>query len=398
MREGQGRNDDAHGMKSGRRAVVGDMRADRTALLLGTQDLVLEAMRVDLDLRVLPERTATGALAIARGEELDLMVLDQGADGLTVVEELARDGRFVPSIFVAAGSSSEELARMRSVGPLAILDKPIDLAELVQLVRRRLELPRGTTIRDVSLPGFLQLLATEGKSCSLRVLGEDRSGVLVFDGGELVDAQLPEASGLEAALEMCRWPSALMHVEPAMTRSPTTVRLPLPHILLEAARIQDEEDGLARTSQLLDSLPPPPPPSASTEAISALEPQEGADMSNVSESLEAAMKIEGAVAVALVDYESGLTLGTSGGGGDFNIDAAAAGNTEVVRAKMKVKESLGIDDAIEDILITLDTQYHLIRPIPRLGQLFFYLAIDRDGGNLGLARHKLKAIEKGLEL
>jgi len=121
-------------------------------------------------------------------------------------------------------------------------------------------------------------------------------------------------------------------------------------------------------------------------------------MSNVSDSLDTAMNIDGAIATALVDFESGMTLGTAGGGERFDIDLAASGNTQVVRSKMTVMDSLGIDGAIEDILITLDDQYHLIRPLKSVGTIFLYLAIDKDKGNLGLARHKLGAIEKQLQI
>ncbi|WP_238015289.1 hypothetical protein KZZ52_28950 [Dactylosporangium sp. AC04546] len=112
------------------------------------------------------------------------------------------------------------------------------------------------------------------------------------------------------------------------------------------------------------------------------------------------MTIDGAVAVALVDYTSGMTLGTLGGGPDFDITVAAAGNTDVVRAKFRTIEMLGLPDRIEDILISLDSQYHLIRPLSsRGGQgLFLYLALSKTRANLALARHQLKGIEASLEL
>ena len=82
-------------------------------------------------------------------------------------------------------------------------------------------------------------------------------------------------------------------------------------------------------------------------------------MSHIKDTLKEVLKIEGAIATALVDWSSGMTLGTAGNG--LNIEVAAAGNTNVVRSKMAVMKDLKIKGGIEDILITLDDQYHLIR-------------------------------------
>lgn len=123
-------------------------------------------------------------------------------------------------------------------------------------------------------------------------------------------------------------------------------------------------------------------------------------MINVDTALKEALSIEGAVGAALVDFESGMSLGTLGGGDWLNLEVAAAGNTEVIRAKMRVMSELSLDDSIEDILITLGRQYHLIRLIGDTGRggptLFFYLVLDRSRANLALARHHLKRIESDL--
>lgn len=120
-------------------------------------------------------------------------------------------------------------------------------------------------------------------------------------------------------------------------------------------------------------------------------------MSNVTQLLDDAMAIDGAVGVALVDWKSGMTLGTAGGGG-LNLEVAGAGNTEVVRSKFKVMSNLGLKDTIEDILITLGQQYHLIRINQANPSLFFYLVLSRAQGNLAMARLQLANIEQRLEL
>lgn len=117
--------------------------------------------------------------------------------------------------------------------------------------------------------------------------------------------------------------------------------------------------------------------------------------SKVRAALEEVMQIEGAIGCALADYGSGLALGTAGTG--INLDIAAAGYTEVVRAKMKVMGQLGLRDTIEDILITMGTQYHLIRVVASQETLFFYVALTRSQANLAMARLQLMQIAKSLD-
>ncbi|MBZ4397251.1 hypothetical protein K8640_21460 [Myxococcus sp. XM-1-1-1] len=127
-------------------------------------------------------------------------------------------------------------------------------------------------------------------------------------------------------------------------------------------------------------------------------PVEREVMANVKQTLEETLKIEGAFAACLVDAKSGMCLGSQGGTAAFNIETAAAANTEVVRAKMKAMSVIGIKDKIEDILITLGEQYHIIRPLSTRDGLFFYLALNRANANLAMARFKLADIEKSLAL
>ena len=121
---------------------------------------------------------------------------------------------------------------------------------------------------------------------------------------------------------------------------------------------------------------------------------------NMEASLKEAMGIEGAIGVALIDYNSGMALGTLTSVKDLDLETIAAGTTDFVRAKMRTLELMRLDEPIEDILVTLSSQYHVIRPVTsRTGKgLFLYLMLDKHRGNLALARHKLGRIEQNIEV
>ena len=119
-------------------------------------------------------------------------------------------------------------------------------------------------------------------------------------------------------------------------------------------------------------------------------------MANIRQSLEELLSVDGAMCAAVVDANSGMMLGSAGSGVDLEV--AAAGNTEVVRAKMKVMRQLGLNDVIEDILITLGKQYHLIRPSARKEGVFIYFVLDKAKSNLALARRKAQDVERELTI
>lgn len=82
-------------------------------------------------------------------------------------------------------------------------------------------------------------------------------------------------------------------------------------------------------------------------------------MSPLQQSIQDLLSIKGATGAAIVDLSSGMALATGGNPG-FNLDVAAAGNASVIQTKLRTMADMGLSDEIEDILITLGGQYHLV--------------------------------------
>ena len=117
----------------------------------------------------------------------------------------------------------------------------------------------------------------------------------------------------------------------------------------------------------------------------------------MSTNIAATSEIAGFIGACLVDSDSGLMLAAEGGG-TIDLEAAAALNTQVVRAEHEVIEALQLDDHVEDILITMTRQLHFIRPLEASPSIFLYVCLDKKGANLGMARMQVRRIETGLSI
>jgi hypothetical protein len=106
-----------------------------------------------------------------------------------------------------------------------------------------------------------------------------------------------------------------------------------------------------------------------------------------------ASEIPGFIAAALVDIDSGMTLGVKSMRPDFDLAAASAYNSEMVKQKQKIMRALSLRTHLEDMLITLGDQIHLIKLVTPT--TFIYLAADRATVNLAIVR---VAVNKHLSL
>ncbi|MBT9393164.1 hypothetical protein KLP40_08305 [Hymenobacter sp. NST-14] len=100
--------------------------------------------------------------------------------------------------------------------------------------------------------------------------------------------------------------------------------------------------------------------------------------------------LPGLVAVAVVDTNSGMSLASHSNSPGINPDTAAAYNTEVVKQKQKAMTALKLtDEKIEDILITLSNQIHLLKITEN--NKFIYLVVNSRDTNLAIAREVLRS-------
>ena len=97
--------------------------------------------------------------------------------------------------------------------------------------------------------------------------------------------------------------------------------------------------------------------------------------------------IPGFIAVSLVDLDSGMTLAVRSNRPEFDLAVASAYNSELVKQKMKIMKALNLRTHLEDMLLTLGDQIHVIKLVGT--GTFIYLAVDRSQSNLAIVRNVL---------
>jgi hypothetical protein len=103
--------------------------------------------------------------------------------------------------------------------------------------------------------------------------------------------------------------------------------------------------------------------------------------------------VPGFIAVSVAEIQSGISYFSLSVVSDFDPELASSFNLEVVKAKMNAISVLGLKQSIDNIMITLSSQIHII-DISENGEYFIYLAVDSSKANLGMTKALLNKYKK----
>ena len=447
------------------------MASTRPRILIVDDDPeIRDLLRLRLQSRYDVVTAANGHQALAEigRSQPDLLVLDiimPDVDGIMVTKLLRSvpETETMPIILITALDTSENRAAGLQVGADDCLGKPFEAAELLARIdlvlrrtrrggssgRRRSTAESSALLTGVSLPIILQMLHLDRKSCELRVTAGDRAGALTLQRGELVAARYGDEEGEEAFHEIFGWPDARTEIWDARTETERTILTPLPHLLMEAVRRQDEasrlrgeppdfvdppsfadagpSEGTAPLRGLTLEPPPssvqvtgatdttvaapaasrsPKPPALSVVTGSIAEiGRETARAENGTPPLpgrfpaasiraagERIRAITGFLGGALVDRADTALIAAPGADPAISgLDLAAA-----ARGTSRLLDELTVNEPIEDVEIAFAEQLHLICPLPGMDDAHLHLVFDQSRTNLALARLLLDQIVRDL--
>lgn len=119
----------------------------------------------------------------------------------------------------------------------------------------------------------------------------------------------------------------------------------------------------------------------------------------ISDCLQEILTVNGALATGIGNWKTGQCLSKEGlNKADFptsKIETAVTHNSEVIRAKQRAAAALEFDDKIDDILISLTRQWHMMKLLKVEGY-FLYIALDRSKSSISSAGLKLRQANREL--
>ena len=325
---------------------------------------------------VTPAEHGERALEVVDAQQVDAILTDLQMpvmDGLTLLSHLFERDVHVPVAVMTGQQITPELhQRLQQFGIAASFTKPIEIAVLADELQRSLSPKSVGRLAGVTIFGFLQLLEVERKTVLIAVRSAGEEGRLFFDGGALVHAETRWSRGLDAVYEIIGWPDPHLEVFYQRTSRERTIQDPLQHVLMEGARLLDESN---RASVVEAPRPGTPvrPPVATSPAIKAV--------------LEDVMDIDGVLRVALVDSTTGKIIDAAGTESVPNFELFCTGAAELVTASPPASK-------MDDILVTLGRQYHVVRLLRTQSTLFLYVVLDRKRAILGMARLRIAALSR----
>ena len=197
------------------------------------------------EVRVVAAEAPEAACRLVDEAQVDLVVLDLGADHLDGFVVAARLLRALPEVplIILTRDGAPQLSSELEERHLRALRKPVDAARLREhLLALLTRWPRGR-LTGISAAGILQLLSLEARSGVLILNTAAGTGRLVIHEGQLVDAEARGARGEEAVFRISdalSRPETELVFEDLLGPFERTIHRHLEGMLLEAARRRDE--------------------------------------------------------------------------------------------------------------------------------------------------------------
>ena len=324
---------------------------------------------------------------LERATDISLVISDirmPNKDGFDLLMWLRQNRPHVQVIMITAYGSPSVRSLAKRKGAVRYLEKPLDLEQLLQVVRQIAEHkePSVAFLQDMGLADVLQFLSFANKAVRVQVVNpEGEEGEIGLKGEQILWIRSGMKEGEEAFYKIMSWENGNFEVLPLEDKTELSMdaKLPFPlsFLLLEEARRRDE--AAVTTGKDNDEEKP---------ASGDLEHVAGLDFTK--ELVVWQRGIAGFVSSALTHMDGTYIAGTTNLPGKDLAEPAAY----CAKAVKAIMETLNTTKAghYREVLVTTDTHYVIWRKLT--DDIFLSLTVTIDQGNLGMVRLQMDQLSR----
>jgi CheY-like chemotaxis protein len=387
--------------------IVDDDDAFRTTI---GRDLANQGFQVALAPNVEDAISTLGA------QPIDVLLTDlrmPGEDGIDLLASVRTLSPRTRAILMSGFASARDYQRAIECGAVRVLCKPFTSSELLQAIRQAVDCETGFrgSIHGLSLVDLLQMFHYARRSLAI-VVDSWAPGHVFLEDGRIIHAIYRGQSGEPALRAILAMPAGSLRTMVLPEGTPHSITRDFGTLILDSLRTLDEASPVVSTGgdwELDDfedpsfkaAAPASRDRSSDAPAEDRARTRAFADRSPPSPPrsetcLELLRRLDGFTAACLVDSDTGVLLGSDNRLPGFDLSVAAAGYTEIYRRQRRTISDLALADCLEDVVVTLPRQYHVLHAIERQPSTFLYVIVERGHCNLGLVRYALAAAEAAL--
>ncbi|MCZ6725798.1 MAG: response regulator [Acidobacteria bacterium] len=371
--------------------LVGRDRHSRDYLVRGVSGMMDE-------MQVLSARDGEEAARTLASGPVDILVTElimPVMDGFELLSYVLDEHPGIEVVIMGETELGRTQQALCAGGAFRFLSKPVAVEDLIDVVRSILARPAKGRLTGLSLPGFLQLLNTEGRTCSLRVKALGHEGRVDMREGQLINASCNGAEGKEALFETLSWRNPEIEVEEPKENVARLIQDRLPSLLLEAALQNDIVDSAAveLAGHGVDSRPDPPVSIEVTGEARPADPEQEADAGQVvgsfstfaavplqaevaaaARGLSAFMRLEGTIGAGIIEFETGRSLAHVCRGRSSYFAKMASKAARAVREGMRQIGDADLRDSVSQLKLYGPEQFQLVRVVRSQPQLLLFFA------------------------
>jgi len=339
------------------------------------------------DFKIVTAENGAKATVLLKSMQIDLVITDirmPVMDGFELLAYMSKYHPEVPTIIMTAHINTPDVEnKLKHFSVSHCIQKPFELEDLSSAIINELRLAAPGSAQGLALSDFLQLIASDEKTCTLSVEFGGEKGALYFKEGELLDAETGQLQGKDAVYHMALWSHARIDIVPQCDRSEKKIRKTLTELLSEGLMRQDGQSVAGPGAQTS------PPKAVQTEKHEEPGPLSGAatkekNMANTREILGELAKMQSIEAVCLVARDGFLLDSIARSGIDKEMIGAIASSGFGSSVSMGAQLDKG---AMQISMIEFEKGPVLLAPIG--DDAFLVIVADKEA-NLGMIRLKLK--------